>query len=80
MARQRVSFTESTSWFHPSQVFADTSRIDLFDDPKWETSLPTTSSRPTAKEVNVHSLGGLMKAAAFRLIPMKRGRHSHHPI
>jgi hypothetical protein len=77
MARQRVSFTESTSWFHPSQVFADTQRVDLFDDPKWETSPLTYPGRSVPREPRARSFRSLLKSAAVRLVPMKRGQHSH---
>ena len=49
MNRPRQSSGESASWFDPSQVFSDTRKVDLFNDPPWEaTTRP--SPRPAGDE------------------------------
>jgi hypothetical protein len=60
MSRQQK---ESMTWFDPSQIFTDTQRVDLFNDPKWETmdSLPRRSGA---------------KWGTVRRVLVKRGRHS----
>jgi hypothetical protein len=63
----------------PSQIFADTQRVDLFNDPKWETSPPTYPSRGAAKATDSRSRWAVMKAVLMRRAPQKRGRHSQNP-
>jgi hypothetical protein len=71
VARQRVFSAESSSWLPPSQIFADTQRIDLFNDPKWETSpSPSRGSR----ETDGRSRWSAMKAVVFHRAPHKRGQ------
>lgn len=57
--------TRQTSWSQPSQVFTDTQKVDLFNDPCWEVSLPPERHRrPRRPKVHrVHNLA-------------KKGRHS----
>jgi hypothetical protein len=75
MGRQHMSFGESASWLHPS-VFTDTQRVDLFNDPKWETAPPPAVIGAQDGRDGA-SRWVLMKAMALRLVPMKRGQHSH---
>jgi hypothetical protein len=43
IVRQRSTFGDSLSWSDPSQTFTDTQRVDLFNDPRWETAPRQTS-------------------------------------
>lgn len=62
---------ESASWLQPSQVFADTQRVDLFNDPKWETSpYPARAAR----EADGRSRWALMKSALRHRAPHRRGQ------
>jgi len=65
MSRQQ---RESIAWSDPSQVFTDTQRVDLFNDPKWE----TTESSPRRSAAS--GLGA--RLGSVRRILVKRGRHS----
>jgi len=65
MSRQQK---ESMAWSDPSQVFTDTQRVDLFNDPKWE----TTDSLPRRSAAS--GLGA--RWGGVRRILVKRGRHS----
>ena len=38
IVRQRSTFGDSLPWSDPSQTFTDTQRVDLFNDPRWETA------------------------------------------
>jgi hypothetical protein len=76
MARQRSTFGESPSVFHPSQVFTDTSRVDLFDDPRWETEPFTPTRRSTTDEPRRPLRRTVERALAFRRVLKKRGQHS----
>jgi len=62
------------SWFDASQVFADTQRVDLFDDPAWETS-------PAAVDARERDTGpsrwATLKASVAGWTLLKRGQHSH---
>ncbi|HYA69479.1 MAG TPA: hypothetical protein VED63_12175 [Acidimicrobiales bacterium] len=60
MSRQQK---ESTAWLDPSQVFTDTQRVDLFNDPKWE----TTEAMPRRSGT---------KWGTVRRVLVRRGRHS----
>jgi hypothetical protein len=75
MARQRTSSSGSASWFDPSQVFADTQRVDLFNDPPWELTPPSPSRRPVA-EPRATSWWTMAKSAVVNRVPAKRGLHS----
>ena len=50
MSRKRMSSRPSASWFDPSQVFADTQRVDLFNDPPWVAAPEPSPRRPTGGE------------------------------
>jgi hypothetical protein len=69
MARQRSFFSESPSWSNPSEIFSDTQRVDLFNDPKWETPLP--SARRAEDDESP-------RASRWRVrrVLMRRGQHS----
>ncbi len=76
MVRPRSSFKESP-WLPPSQVFTDTQKVDLFNDPPWETG--AVSPRRTMADDTRRSLRWTLgKAAAFRRVLVKRGQHSRH--
>jgi hypothetical protein len=77
MNRQRTSSTGSVSWFDPSQVFADTQRVDLFNDPPW-VAAPDPSPRRAAAPATRHtSRWAVAKTAVVGLLPLRRGQHSH---
>lgn len=62
--------------FHPSQVFTDTQRVDLFDDPIWETA-PLAPARRTTMDEQRHPLRRTVdRALAWRRVLKKRGQHS----
>jgi hypothetical protein len=73
---------ESASWLPPSQIFADTQRVDLFNDPKWET---THYPSRAARETDGRSWWTAMKAVLFHRAPPKggspkrRGQHLKTP-
>ena len=75
MVKQRASAKESPAGFDPSQVFADTQRVDLFNDPPWETArrLPRRAASTGAGRPSWLTA----KAAALGRRGAKRGRHSH---
>lgn len=75
MARQRWNPDES-SWSDPSQVFTDTQRVDLFNDPRWESSSHSSSRRSVALKTRDHSDRTTGKASAFWRHLVKRGAHS----
>jgi hypothetical protein len=76
MARQRTSSSGSASWFDPSQVFADTQRVDLFNDPPWESTPPSAPRRAVAGEPRTVSWWTMAKTAVVNRVPAKRGLHS----
>ncbi len=80
MARQRPFYKESPSWLDASEVFTDTQRVDLFNDPRWETTVRPSARRVMADEPRGGPRGTIAKALAFRRVLMKRGRHSRNPV
>lgn len=74
MARPR-----SSPWFDSSQVFADTRRIDLFDDPPWESSPPMAGKRVPAVEEQAESRWTVVKSSLLGRVLTKRGLHSQKP-
>jgi hypothetical protein len=76
MSRQRTSSSGSASWFDPSQVFADTHRVDLFNDPPWELTPPSAPRRAIAEESRAVSWWTMAKTAVVNRVPAKRGLHS----
>jgi hypothetical protein len=77
---RRSSIKESQSWLPPSQVFADTQKVDLFNDPRWETTPGSPARRPVADESRRRPTRVIGKASAFRRVLMKRGRHSRNLV
>jgi hypothetical protein len=75
MSRQRTSSSGSASWFDPSQVFADTQRVDLFNDPPWELTPPSAPKRAVV-ETRTVSWWTMAKTAVVNRVPAKRGLHS----
>jgi len=80
MARERSSFRESPSWLSASEVFTDTQRVDLFDDPRWELTAPPAPRRAVPGEPRRASRGTSGVASVLRRTFMKRGRHSRNPV
>jgi hypothetical protein len=76
MARQRTSSGGSASWFDSSQVFADTQRVDLFNDPPWESTPPPAPRRAVDGESRAVSWWTMAKTAVVNRVPAKRGLHS----
>jgi hypothetical protein len=79
MGRERRSAVESASWFDASQVFADTQRVDLFNDPPWDTAHRPPQRRAVAAEGSEPSRWTMAKSAAVGRLLSKRGQHSHKP-
>jgi hypothetical protein len=77
MNRQRISSSGSISWFDPSQVFADTQKVDLFNDPPWVAPPEPAPRRATEGGSRETSRWTLAKSAVASLLPIKRGQHSH---
>ncbi len=77
MAKQRTSSIGSASWFDPSQVFADTQRVDLFNDPPWVVAPDPSLRRTVVVGDRGPSWWELAKSAVVSRVPMKRGQHSH---
>jgi hypothetical protein len=76
MVKQRWTVEEQSLWSDASQVFSNTQRVDLFNDPRWESSSPSPSRRTVTEEVK-GSLGSMIgKAAMFWRGLLKRGLHS----
>ena len=63
----------STPWLAQSQVFADTRKVDLFNDPKWEIAPPPTRGREAPKDSS-GVFGSAFSSLRRRLI--RRGAHS----
>jgi len=80
MRRERSSFKESQSWFNPSEVFADTQRVDLFNDPRWETTSHSSPKRSADGKSRRPSRWTTPKANTFRRLLMKRGKHSRNLV
>ncbi len=76
MSKQRTSSTGPTSWFDPSQVFADTQRVDLFNDPPWQATRDPSPRRAIAVAERGPSWWTMAKTAVANRVPLKRGLHS----
>jgi hypothetical protein len=75
MVRQRTSTREPRSWNDPSQTFADTQRVDLFNDPRWEApGRSSTRGGPAARSPEAGWVGA--RLAAVRRALGERGQHS----
>ena len=61
-------------WYDQSQVFSDTRRVDLFNDPPWET--PPPPGHTSVLERPGPSRWTAVKSALLGSV-MKRGQHSH---
>jgi hypothetical protein len=75
MSRTHNSSRDPSPWLPSSQIFAGTSRVDLFNDAKWE----MTPSRPLGAGAAPPSLWEAAKAVVTRRLAPKRGRHSPRP-
>jgi hypothetical protein len=76
MVRPRTSPSESVSWYDPSQVFADTRRVDLFNDPPWVAAPDPSPKRPSGGGVREISRWTTVVAAVVGRLTVKRGQHS----
>jgi hypothetical protein len=74
MGRERMSSSGAASWFDPSHVFADTQKVDLFNDPPWVAD--PGPRRAGAGEAREASRWTMAKSAVVSRLPMKRGQHS----
>jgi hypothetical protein len=72
-----MSSNGSVSWFDPSQVFADTQRVDLFNDPPWVAAPDASPRRTTGGAMRGGSRWTMAKTAVVSRLPIKRGQHSH---
>ncbi|MGD0380473.1 MAG: hypothetical protein ABSC30_10865 [Acidimicrobiales bacterium] len=75
MSRERMS--SNGSWFDSSQVFSDTQRVDLFNDPPWEAAPDPSPRRASVGGGREESRWALAKTVVVSLLPSKRGQHSH---
>ncbi len=75
MNKARTSSSESRSWLDSSQVFADTQRVDLFNDPPWEAA-PDPSPRRATTASRDGSRWATAKTAVASRFAIKRGQHS----
>jgi len=76
MVKQRWTLRETPPWSDPSQVFTDTRKVDLFNDPRWDSSSYSSSRRTVAEEVIGSSDRTIGKVPAFWRVLVKRGLHS----
>ncbi len=61
-------------WPDPSQVFSDTQRVDLFNDPRWESPPDSPGRRlPAERPAPARRRSG---ALAYWRSMTKRGQHS----
>jgi hypothetical protein len=67
----------SVSWFDSSQVFSDTQRVDLFNDPPWVAAPEPAPRRSTGWGSREGSRWTMAKTAVVSRLPIKRGQHSH---
>jgi len=76
-----VGSNRRAPWLDTSQVFADTRRIDLFDDPAWETTRRTGSRDAVGvgDRPGRASWLGALRSARTALSLHKRGAHSQKP-
>jgi hypothetical protein len=74
-----MSSSGSVSWFDSSQVFSDTQRVDLFNDPPWVLSPDPdpVPKRSTGGGTRAGSRWTTAKTTLVSKLPLKRGRHSH---
>jgi hypothetical protein len=64
----------AASWFDPSQVFADTQRVDLFNDPPWVADPAPRRADPGGTRQG--SRWTMAKSAFVSRLPSRRGQHS----
>ncbi len=74
-----MSPSGSVSWFDSSQVFSDTQRVDLFNDPPWVVSPDPDPApkRSTGGGPRAGSRWTMAKTALVSKFPLRRGQHSH---
>jgi len=71
-----MSSSGAASWFDPSHVFADTQKVDLFNDPPWDAAPDPGSKRANSGDAREASRWTTAKSAVVSRLPMKRGQHS----
>ena len=71
-----MSSSGPIAWFDPSQVFADTQRVDLFNDPPWVATPEPSPRRATGGGPRAGSRWTLAKTAVVSRLPLRRGQHS----
>ena len=69
----------SSPWYDSSQVFADTRRVDLFDDPPWDTTPPAPAGRAVAVEDDAGTRWTVVRSTFLGRVLTKRGLHSQKP-
>lgn len=74
-----MSSSGSVSWFDSSQVFSDTQKVDLFNDPPWVVApdLDPAPKRSNSGGVRAGSRWTMAKTALASKLPLRRGQHSH---
>lgn len=72
-----MSSSGSVPWFDSSQVFSDTQRVDLFNDPPWVAAAEPAPRRSTGGGTREGSRWTMAKTAVVSRLPIKRGQHTH---
>jgi hypothetical protein len=80
VASQRWSSRDSLSWIDPSEVFTDTQRVDLWNDPRWETTVRVAPKRAGSDDERRSWRSTLAVATRLGRVLKKRGRHSRHLV
>ena len=71
-----MSSSAASSWYDPSQIFADTQRVDLFNDPPWVAAPHPSRRRANGGEAREASRWTMAKTAVVSRLPIRRGQHS----
>jgi hypothetical protein len=73
MPKRRPTTDDALMWSDPALVFSDTERVDLFDDPRWESGASVRSPKgsPGADRG---------RRTAKRVIPFRRPKRGLHSI
>ena len=75
MVKQRRTVEEQSLWSDASQVFSNTQRVDLFNDPRWESTSPLPARRIVTEEIKGSFGSTIGKAAMFWRSLWKRDFH-----
>jgi hypothetical protein len=73
MIRRRPALNHTDPWSDSSLVFSDTQRVDLFDDPRWET-------RPVSPAKSASLSPRAVRQATRRVFPFRRTKRGLHSL